>query len=348
MRSFPPVPDDPRPICARGPRPGEPLRGAYLDLLKLGLCDLLGAETRMVVKDAMGVFSRRVEGPEQRQWRVDGSDWPLNALTMVGLRRLDDLQARIEELVADGVEGDLIEAGAWRGGASILMRATLDSLSDDRELWVADSFQGFPQPEAGTADDTLETDMGAIDYFAPGLETVRGYFERFGVSERVSFVPGFFEETMAGLAGRRWALIRLDADGYNATRLALDTLYGGLARGGYVVIDDYFTPGLDVCRDAVDGFRADHGIADEIVRVDWTGARWRKSAEAEPTVAPPPSGERTPRRPWPPTGVPMPTDRERLLEAAIDELNQRVGQLQAALEQAQRPTGWRALRGGRD
>ena len=119
---------------------------------------------------------------------------------MVGLRRLDDLQARIEELVADGIEGDMIEAGAWRGGASILMRAMLDSLGDERELWVADSFEGFPQPQAGAADDTLETDMGAIDYFAPGLDAVKGYFERFGVADRVRFVPGFFEETMAGLA----------------------------------------------------------------------------------------------------------------------------------------------------
>jgi O-methyltransferase len=350
LSAFPPVPDDPRPIRARGPRADDGLRGAYLDLLKLGLCDLLGAETQMVAKDELGVFSRRLEGEEQLRFRVDGSDWPLNALTMVGLRRLDDLQARIEELVADGVEGDLIEAGAWRGGASILMRATLDSLADEREVWVADSFQGFPQPEAGTADDTLETDMGAIDYFAPGLETVKGYFERFGLRERVRFVPGFFEDTMGGLAGRRWALIRLDADGYNATRLALDTLYGGLARGGYVVIDDYFTPGLDICRDAVDGFRAEHHIEDEIVRVDWTGARWRKSAEPEPepTLAPPPASEGRPRRPWPPTGKPIPTDRERLLEAAIDDLNQRIGQLQAALERAQRPTGWRALRGGRD
>ena len=274
MRSFPPVPDAPRPIRARGPRPPEQLRSAYLDLLKLALCDLAGAETRMVVKDRLGVFSRRVEGEEQLSWRVDGSDWPLDALTMVGLRRLDDLQARIEELVADGIEGDMIEAGAWRGGASILMRATLDSLGDDRELWVADSFQGFPQPEIGTPDGTLETDMGALDYFAPGLDVVQGYFERFGVSERVTFVPGFFEETMAGLEGRRWALIRLDADGHNATRLALDTLYGGLARGGYVVIDDYWA--FEPCRMAVDQFLAERAPV-ELRRIDWSGVFWRTS-----------------------------------------------------------------------
>ena len=139
-------------------------------------------------------------------------------------------------------------------------------------------FRDFRNRRPGTADEVLETDLGANDYFAPGVDAVKGYFERFGVAGGVEFVPGFFEQTMAGLAGRSWAMIRLDADGYGATRLALDTLYGGLARGGFVIVDDYFTPGLDVCRDAVDGFRADHGIEDPITRIDWTGARWRKTA----------------------------------------------------------------------
>ena len=41
-----------------------------------------------------------------------GSDWPFSGLTMVGLERLDDLQACVESVVADGVEGDVIEAGS--------------------------------------------------------------------------------------------------------------------------------------------------------------------------------------------------------------------------------------------
>jgi hypothetical protein len=155
---------------------------------------------------------------------------------------------------------------------------------------------------------------------------------------------------MAGLAGQRWALIRLDADGYNATRLTLDALYGGLARGGYVVIDDYFTPGLDVCRDAVDGFRSDHGIEDEITRVDWTGARWRKTAEPEPASLPTPQVASRPRTPWPKTGGPIPTDRERLLTLALDKHRERITELESQLEservQAPRKAArWRLGRG---
>jgi hypothetical protein len=225
------------------------------------------------------------------------------------------------------------------------MRATLDSLGDDRRVWVADSFQGFPQPEPGSADEALETDMGANDYFAPGLDAVKGYFERFGVAEGVEFVPGFFEQTMAGLAGRSWAMIRLDADGYAATRLVLDTLYGGLARCGYVVVDDYFTPGLDVCRDAVDGFRAERGIEDPITRIDWTGARWRKTAEAEPVGATLPKlAEVSTRTAWSASGESIPTDREMILQSELETLHRRVAELELALAGQRRPW-WRFTAG---
>jgi hypothetical protein len=136
----------PRPVRAAGPGPAhEALRGAYLDLLKLCLCDVTGASTRQVLWTGdKRVFSRELVGEEQLDWRTNGKDWPLDGLTMVGLKQLDDLQACVESVVRDGVSGDLIEAGAWRGGTSSLVRATLDTLgAGDRTLWVADSFAEF-------------------------------------------------------------------------------------------------------------------------------------------------------------------------------------------------------------
>jgi hypothetical protein len=325
----PPTPSDPRPIRASGPRPDAPaLRTAYLELLKLSLCDLVGVETQMVWRGGGRVFSRTLPDEEQRQWRVDGSDWPLNALTMIGLRRLDDLQTCVEAIVADGVQGDLIECGVWRGGASILMRATLDSLGQqDRTIFVADSFQGFPAPSEESADVNLELQMNAIDYLAPELDDVREHFERFGVSRGVEFVPGFFEETLERLMDRRWALIRLDADSYSATRLALEVLYAGLEVGGYVVVDDYFHVHLPACRNAVDEFRRAHGVDDEIERIDWTGARWRKRTDVSVRL---PAG--TGRSPTGPplraaaqrTGQRIPTDHELELEQLVAELTERI------------------------
>ena len=96
----------------------ESLRRAYLDVLKLALCDLAGTSTRSVGAMPDGtVMSRELHGDERRM-RAAGLDWPYQGTTMIGLGRLDDLQACVESVVADAIPGDLIEAGAWRGGAA--------------------------------------------------------------------------------------------------------------------------------------------------------------------------------------------------------------------------------------
>ena len=66
---------------------------------------------------------------------------------MIGLKRLDNLQSCVEQVLRDGIPGDLIETGVWRGGACILMRAILQAYGDTaRTVWVADSFAGLPPP----------------------------------------------------------------------------------------------------------------------------------------------------------------------------------------------------------
>ncbi len=77
-----------------------------------------------------------------------GQDLPnLMGFTMVGHRRLDNIQACIEDVLQNNVEGDFIETGAWRGGATIFMRSLLKEHGvTNRKVWVADSFEGLPAP----------------------------------------------------------------------------------------------------------------------------------------------------------------------------------------------------------
>jgi O-methyltransferase len=314
-----------REIRAAGPgADAESLREAYLDVLKLALCDLAGARTESVGRtDDRRVFSRELEG-EQLQLRIAGMDWPLSGLTMVGLDRLDDLQACVESVVRDGIEGDLIEAGAWRGGASILARATLDSLgADERTVWVADSFEGFPAPDEGFPEDG-ELDLSAFWFLGARLEEVRGYFARFGLEDGVKFVPGFFEQTLPPLRDERWSIVRLDGDTYEATWLALESLYPGLSAGSYLIVDDY--PLIEECKRAVDDFRAEHGIDEPLESVGRIGVRWR--LESAPKMSAPPArprvrregaaraGERPPEQR-------VPTARELELERELAELRDR-------------------------
>jgi O-methyltransferase len=316
-----------RPPRAAGPGPErEELRRAYLELLKLALCDLGAASTVSVGKWGDGSVTSRELSGEDLRLRAAGMDWPMQGLTMIGLNRLDDLQACVEAVVGDGVEGDLIEAGAWRGGASMLMRATLDTLGAGRTVHVADSFQGFPEADA-------QGHLNVTDFLAVPLEEVEANFARFGLDDGVRFVAGFFEETLPRLAGSSWSLIRLDGDTYEATWLALASLYDGLTPGGYVIVDDYRV--MPECGRAVDDFRREHGIAEPLEDVDWTCVRWRRESAAPTGAAPPPPAapaERTTSRPRERAGRP-PSERELALLREVERLRAR---LQTAEQQRAR------------
>jgi O-methyltransferase len=313
---------------AAGPGPErEALRRAYLDLLKLALCDLVGTATTSVGELPDGGVVGRELRADERRLRSAGMDWPLHGLTMVGLRRLDDLQACVESIVADGVDGDVIEAGAWRGGAALLMRATLDTLGDDRMVWVADSFRGFPAPD--TADSEAHR-LGAIDFLSVPRTEVADSFERLGCDHGVEFVEGFFEDTLPDLSGRRWALVRLDADTYEPTRLALRALYPGLSVGGYLVVDDYGA--FHGCRQAVDQFREENAITEPLERIDFAGARWRRHSDGPlRTAPPPPSNGRLRRAASAPRELPVPSERELDLERRLSELRDRLAAAEAQI-----------------
>jgi O-methyltransferase len=322
-----------REIRAARPRPGgEPMRVAYLELLKLCLCDLAGARTLSVSRTGdtrrrdSQVKSREL-GEEELKLRVMGSDWPYSGLTMVGLERLDDLQACVESVVADGVEGDVIEAGAWRGGASILARATLDSLgADERTVWVADSFQGLPAPDAAAFPADRDLDLSHVDFLSVPAQEVQRHFARFGLEEGIRFVEGFFGETLPRLQGHRWSVIRLDGDTYEATWVGLESLYPSLSAGGYLAIDDYGL--IRECQAAVDEFRREHGISEPIEQADWNGIRWRREDEPDPSAlstdgamqASTPSSARAGKS----SRSRIPTERELELERELGELRERL------------------------
>jgi len=208
--------------------------------------------------------------PFDRAAREIGRDWPSDAETMIGLKRLDNIQECVADVIRSGVPGDLIETGVWRGGATIFMRAILAAYGDtDRLVWVADSFAGLPKPSG-----KYEADEGDPHWTYTELvvseEEVRANFERYGLlDEQVRFLKGFFQDTLADAPIERLAVVRLDGDMYESTIVALETLYPKLSVGGYLIVDDWgAVPG---CRQAVEDYRRDHGITEPVVEIDWTG-----------------------------------------------------------------------------
>jgi O-methyltransferase len=215
--------------------------------------------------------------PFDAKTRAEGREWPVEAETMIGLKRLDNIQQCVTDVLEQGVPGDLIETGVWRGGATIFMRAILASHGDtERVVWVADSFEGLPRPSGKYEEDAGDTHWMHAALAVSDAE-VRANFERYGLlDDQVRFLKGFFQDTLADAPIDRLAVVRLDGDMYESTIVALDALYPKLSVGGYLIVDDYGA--LASCRQAVDDYRREHAITEPLIEIDWTGVYWQRQS----------------------------------------------------------------------
>jgi O-methyltransferase len=237
----------------------------YLNLLEASL-------TGMLVEDAP--CNPWMDDGFDPTRRFMGRDWPSVALSMIGAVRMRNLRQACETVVLDGVEGDFIETGVWRGGACILMRGILEAYGDDvRRVFVADSFAGLPPPDSASfpADDGSEFHTYAE--LQASRADVEDNFRRFGLlDERVVFLEGWFKDTLPDAPIDQLAVLRLDGDMYQSTIEALNALYHKVSYGGFVIIDDWFLP---PCAKAVNDFRERYGIASPILPIDGWGTYWR-------------------------------------------------------------------------
>lgn len=262
---------------------GVRVRLLYLDLLKKCL-------TRSFLNESYDRIPKNVKTP----WRFIRyslyslinrllSPWNLVLVhslrptgeTMIGMERLNNLQDCIVDVLKQGVPGDLIETGVWRGGGTIFMKAVLDVYGDEkRVVWVADSFQGLPKPNSekypeDKGDRFWEQSLGV------SVTEVKRNFEKYGLlDDQVHFIEGFFSDTMPTAPMNQLAVLRLDGDMYESTIVVLENLYKKVSIGGYVIVDDYGC--VAACKKATDDFRAKYNITEPLVIIDWTGVFWQR------------------------------------------------------------------------
>jgi len=266
-----------------------PDQDLYLDLLKRSLTGFLYPESsnQEVHADRKLPATKRrlVQFLNKRGYKIFktvpfdakarelGKDWPSIGYSMVGLKRLDNLQFCVESVLNEGVRGDLLEAGVWRGGSCIFMRALLKLHGvTDRTVWVADSFQGLPAP-SHEAD--RDYDLSGFTALAVSQAEVEAAFQRFSLLDnQVKFLKGWFKDTLPSAPVSRLAVLRLDGDLYESTMDVLNALYHKVSAGGFVIVDDYFLP---PCERAVHDFRERAGVTDPIQEIDGTGVFWEKS-----------------------------------------------------------------------
>lgn len=260
----------------------------YLELLKRVLGDfiydldanpqekyppLTWADTRTGRKHTLNSYA---------DYKANGLIYPAQAHTMIGRKRLDNLQYCLEQILAQGIPGDLLEAGVWRGGACIFMRGWLKAYGDtQRKVWLADSFVGFQ------ADDLTDTqmDLEKTNQLSVSQEQVAAHFQAYDLLDaQVVFLPGFLDQSLPNAPIEKLALLRLDVDFYRPTREGLNWLYPRVSPGGFVIIDDYFA--FEGCRLAVNHYRQQHQIHEPLVRIDPSAVYWQKRKTDPGALAP--------------------------------------------------------------
>ena len=205
----------------------------------------------------------------------NGTYWPKKAYSMIGVKRMKNIQFCIECIKENNIEGDFLEAGVWRGGAVIFMSYLNKLYNMCRTIHVADSFEGLPAPE-----DRFPHDEGdvhhKIEMLKVSVEEVKHNFKKFDLLDsNVEFIEGYFQDSLKHAPVRSLSLLRIDADMYSGTYSVLDNLYSKVSKGGFIIIDDYIH---GPCREAVTDFRNENNITSEIIKIDHTGVYWIKDS----------------------------------------------------------------------
>lgn len=182
-------------------------------------------------------------------------------LTYCGVPKMENLARAAQQVVADGVPGDFLEAGVALGGSAIVLGRIKEP---SRPLELYDVFEMIPPPGERDGEDAHnryeEIQSGTSKGLGPDtyygytdnlIEVVRDNLNRFGADPKerhITFKRGLFEDTMD--IRRPVALAHIDCDWYDSVKVCVDRIVPNLSVGGVIAFDDYTS--FSGCRAVVD------------------------------------------------------------------------------------------------
>lgn len=179
--------------------------------------------------------------------------------TMCSEKRIQSLQNVLHKI--NGIDGDIVECGTWRGGlAALILQHVLDNKLD-KHLFIYDTFEGMPEPGDKDHPDALRRynelkDGEYSDWCRAGISIVEDTLKQVASSydDYCHLIEGKVEDTLEVFGPESIALCRLDTDWYSSTKIEMEVLYPRVVKGGYIIVDDYSDwPG---CKLAVDEYLA--------------------------------------------------------------------------------------------
>ena len=164
-----------------------------------------------------------------------------------------------EKCITENVAGDFVECGVFCGTQVAAMALANQVHKAGRKIHLFDSFQGIPQAGPNDGDDIKacigegEGKLITTGVSASTVDAVKGHMAGWQIDPcSLVYHPGWFQDTLPTdvmqLGDRGIALLRLDGDLYESTKVCLTYLHPLVPCGGYVIVDDY---GLSGCQKAV-------------------------------------------------------------------------------------------------
>jgi O-methyltransferase len=203
-------------------------------------------------------------------------------VTIASPEAIVELIRAVDYVLANNIGGAFVECGVFQGGNAVVMiRTLLNAGVTDRDIYLYDTFEGFPKPEAidfeylvGPALETWQKFKKPGDQSEDGSDWLRYPLEKVQErvlslgypAERIHFVKGLVENTIPQQCPESIALLRLDTDFYRSTKHELIHMHPRLQRGGILIIDDYGA--LHGARVATDEYMGENKIPYFPARID--------------------------------------------------------------------------------
>ena len=124
-------------------------------------------------------------------------------------------------------EGDVVECGAYRCGATIAMAAA----APDRHIFAFDTFGGLPYTEK----------EGFVNFAETNFEEIKSVTDRF---PNITLIRGRHEDTVPNFPARPLALLFMDSDHYGSHVVCLKHFWPMLIHGGLAVFHDIAFAGV--------------------------------------------------------------------------------------------------------
>ena len=184
--------------------------------------------------------------------------------TMTSLKRMEKLHQSVVYVNENNIEGSFVECGVYKGGSVMNMALTQLNYTKLIHIYLFDTFEGMTPRGKHDIDYRGKTDFKkcicSLDEVKKNV-ALTNYPQGF-----LHYRKGDVKDTLQKDIPEKIAILRLDTDWYESTKIELEVLYPKLVSGGILILDDYgYWKGA---RKAVDEYFASNKINPKFEAID--------------------------------------------------------------------------------